>query len=436
MSCLEVQRRYVWWMVAAVTLLAAGGRVGWVVVRYGDDPQHSELSFPDEEAYWRSARSLANGDGLVDEFGYRATYMPAYPAFLALFAGTSRPFLYAGLIQAILGAGVAPATWLLARQWLAIRAGEANERIATHDRTCEVFAALLAGLASAFDPFLVFFSGLFLTETLFAVLHVVGWTLVLRLCHRERLPQGYHALVAGAVFLGMLLLRPSSVVLVAVVPLLLLVMHGMRPPAWGHVVLFTGVIVIGLLPWAVRNRQVTCEWIWLTTRGGISLYDGLRPGSGGESDLAHTKDHPQVQDMSETEWAAYWKTKALRFAADQPGEVARLAGRKFLRTWSLVPNVPEHRHGRAATVSLVWMSLTLLLAAVGAWRVYRPMRFFMVLLLPVVVITMLHMVFVGSVRYRVPLMPMLYVLSGYGLAWLISLRRTRTDSASPLTDGS
>ena len=48
-----------------------------------------------------------------------------------------------------------------------------------------------------------------------------------------------------------------------------------------------------------------------------------------------------------------------------------------------------------------------------------------VLLLPVLLTTLLHMLFVGSVRYRVPVMPMVMVLSAAGVAALIRALSTR-----------
>ena len=53
-----------------------------------------------------------------------------------------------------------------------------------------------------------------------------------------------------------------------------------------------------------------------------------------------------------------------------------------------------------------------------------------ILLLPVIAFTALHMVFVGSVRYRVPVMPMVMVLSAMALATLWERVRTGA-SGSP-----
>ena len=440
-------------------VVAAVARVGWVAARYRAPERSEALAYPDEEVYWHEARSLAVGDGLGDEFGYRATYMPAYPAFLAMFAGLDRPLWWARIVQALLAATVAPVTFLVAREWDRwSRAAESKET--------ESKVPLLAGLAAALDPFLIFFSGLLLTESLFAIAVVSAWGLVIGICGKDkdtkraetaspgvakegpiacapgsdrdrpvasapgsdraglRWRESTIALVAGALLWLAVMLRPSAVVLVPAAAVVVILAGraaiGKRAATGAIVVL---VVVVGLLPWAARNRAVIGEWQWLTTRGGISLYDGLQPGATGASNLAHTKTMPEVQGLSEVQWDRYFRDQAWAAAKQDPSRGLALAWRKLLRTWSLKPNVQEYRHGLAAAVSGMWMLTVMVLAALGLWSRRRSARAWLVLLLPVVLFTLLHTVYVGSVRYRVPAMPLVMVLSAAGLDWLITRGR-------------
>jgi len=165
------------------------------------------------------------------------------------------------------------------------------------------------------------------------------------------------------------------------------------------------------------------EWRWLTTRGGISLYDGLQSGATGASNLAHTKTMPEVRGLSEVQWDRFFRDQAWAAARRDPARVLALAWRKLLRTWSPTPNAQEHRHGLAAAASAAWTVFVLGLAVIGLWARRRAVRAWLVLLLPVVLVTLLHMVFVGSVRYRVPTMPLVMVLSAAGLDWLVTRGR-------------
>jgi hypothetical protein len=220
------------------------------------------------------------------------------------------------------------------------------------------------------------------------------------------------------------MLRPSGAVLIAAAAAVIIfagrAATGRRAAAAAIVVL---VVVAGLLPWAARNRSVIGQWRWLTTRGGISLYDGLQPGATGASDLAHTKTMPEVQGLGEVQWDRYFRDQAWNAARQDPSRVLILAWRKLLRTWNPTPNVQEYRHGLAAVVSGAWMILVLGLAVIGLGARRRAVGAWLVLLLPVVLVTLLHTVFVGSVRYRVPVMPLVMVLAAAGLEWLI--RRCR-----------
>jgi len=389
-------------------VIAAALRVGWVCVRYVGGERAAVLEYPDEEAYVLSAESLAAGEGLIDEFGYRATYMPGYPAFLATFQSLPHPLLWSRIAQAILAALVAPAGLMLARCW------------------CDdMRAAVLTGLAVACDPFLVFFSGLLLTEALFAAVLVGAWVFVSRLCVAEGQVRRVGAVAAGVLLLVGVLLRPAAIVLVLCAPMVVLIARPLKREAVLAGALSVLVVVVGLLPWAIRNKCVIGEFRWLTTRGGISLYDGLQPRATGGSDLGHTKTIPELQGVDELQWDAYFRDRAWQALRDDPTRAVQLAGRKFLRTWSLIPNVKTYRHGASAVVSAIWMGVALLFAFVGFCTHSKTWRCKLTLLAPVVAVTLLHMVFVGSVRYRVPVMPMVLVLSVMGIVALLDYCRIK-----------
>jgi hypothetical protein len=398
--------------VPILLALAGGLRVGWVTARYSGD-RSEQLEYPDEEAYCQIARSLAAGQGLVDEFGYRATYMPGYPGFLALLAGLPHSLFWTRLVQALLGAWLAPATYLLARRWLAMAGPEGNTP-GEGD-----LLPVLAGLAVAVDPFLLFFSGLLLTETLFALCLATAWLVLLPMCQANR-RIGASSVIGTALLLWLcLMLRPSSAILVLLVPAVVVLPRRFDRAGLMTAAAVVALVLAGLAPWAIRNYRVIGQWRWLTTRGGISLYDAVRPGSSGESDLADTKSLPELQGLDELHWDAYFRAKARAEIRRDPMRIVSLAGRKFLRTWSLRPNVEAYHQGAAAIVGASWTTAVLVLAAAGWWRYRRALGAWLVLLSPVIAFTLLHMVFVGSVRYRLPLMPMMLVLSAAGLAGII-----------------
>jgi hypothetical protein len=271
---------------------------------------------------------------------------------------------------------------------------------------------------------------LLLTEALFAPLLVATWWLVLTVIdHRRPLPLA-NAIILGLGLTGCIMLRPSCTILVAIVPVLVVAYRRFAPAAWISAGVMVIAVVVGLFPWAARNANVLGEWRWTTTRGGISLYDGLQPRATGASDLAHTKTDPTAIGLSEVAWDRYWHDQAMPALRQEPGRVIALAGRKFLRTWNIVPNEAEHRRGIAAVIGAVWSVGILATAAVGWWQVRRAARWWLALLMPVFAFTALHMVFIGSVRYRIPVMPMLFVVSAMGMWFMIDRVRPATGRAN------
>ncbi|MBN1489233.1 MAG: glycosyltransferase family 39 protein [Phycisphaerae bacterium] len=369
-------------------------RCGWSLAQGSPQPATDGLVFPDEQVYWALAQSMAAGNGLIDEFGFRATYMPLYPAFLSLFVNHPHGLLLGRLCQCVLGGLAVVPVFLLARQLAGTR------------------TAWIAALLMAIDPFFVFgFSHRMLTETIFITLFCLAiWLAWPARSDRPR-RDDLRSIIVGLVFGACIYLRPST----AGFALAWLVVTTIVADRTRHAVMLRvqtlAVIVMCLIPWATRNRIVIDEWQPLTTRSGISLYDGLGPRAAGGSDLAYTKTMPELRHLPETQWRDWLTEQSLKAARGDPARTLHLACTKFKRTWAFIPNEPGSRTPMKMAVSAVWMAGVLMAAVWGACRM-RPKRVVLFLLLPAIYFTLLHMIFVGSIRYRIPAMPLLYILAG------------------------
>ncbi|MEA2735333.1 MAG: hypothetical protein QOE14_1784, partial [Humisphaera sp.] len=141
-------------------LAALALRVGWAATRPVDDAAIAQL--PDQREYLDVAHSLLSGEGFSftdPRFNQRvyAYRTPGYPLMLAATGGNIR---IARIAQALLDTSSVLAAYLLARRWL--------------DQRASVIAAALV----AFNPFLVYFSGLLLTETLCTAMLAGGMGLI------------------------------------------------------------------------------------------------------------------------------------------------------------------------------------------------------------------------------------------------------------------
>lgn len=386
----------------AVFALALVLRGGWVLAQWA---RHgAALSYDDERLHWQLATHLVRDGALVSDDGRFAARMPLYPLLVASGAPFGEPgVLVVRLLQAVVGALTAVLAARLAGLALDPRAG------------------VLAGLLVAVDPFAIFFTNLLLNETLFAAL-LVGLALAtwheLRLAGRR---PGAALLAIGALAAAAVLTRPEALLLVALqIALLAAASRGWRDGA-----LRAGVVALAVAAplgaFGLRNAGVLGGFAPLGANGGVTLYDGQGPQADGQSNQAFLQHLPQLDGLGELERDHALRALALAEMAADPRRVIRLAGVKLVRTWSPRPNVAEYRGGVAGTAGALYTAPMLVAAAGGVWRL-RARRVLLVnLLLPAVVTTLTCCIFIGSVRYRVPVMPLLAVAA----AGAVPCRRPR-----------
>jgi hypothetical protein len=397
------RKRLSWAPLLLIFLLAAALRCGWVISQSHWGGGAETLTFPDERDYWSMSASFAAGRTMVDQDGFAAARMPGYPLFLSLWLHTASPVLFAKLAQAVLGAAGCVACALIA------------------SRVGGPLVAWIAGVLTALDPFAILFASLLLSETLFTValacfmlVTIVLWQDADASPSGPQKPAVWRWALWGVSSLVCVYLHPSVVLLFPIAGLLLVLRHR----AWsrlGGLAVALIILVIGLAPWSIRNQRVLGGRCLLTSRLGISLYDGVGPRADGRSDLAYTRHIPEVQELDELARNRWFLRRSLEQIRADPGRILTLAGRKLLLTWNIVPNLETHRSPAEMLVSAAWMVPMLILGAAGVLAPGPNRSTRVLLLLPVAYFTLLHMLFVGSVRYRVPVMPYVEVLAAAGL---------------------
>ncbi|MFQ5807269.1 MAG: hypothetical protein ACE5I3_12540, partial [Phycisphaerae bacterium] len=235
-----------------------------------------------------------------------------------------------------------------------------------------------------------------------------------------------------------LMTRPSAAGWIVLLWLVLWLFDAQRPRGTRRLTLYVGVLAACLLAWGLRNRAVIGAPAWLSTNGGVTLYDAQGPQADGSSNQAFLNELPELAGLNELERDRKLRQLAVEQMRKNPARALRLAWTKFLRTWSLVPNVSTYRAGITGVVSAAFTAGVLFLAFVGLLRTLsrknppaaesRNRRRLQALLwLPVVYFTLLHCVFVGSLRYRVPLMPFVEIAAATAL-----VRAQRRPTGSPL----
>lgn len=348
-----------------------------------------DQGFPDARAYVDAGRDLfAHGVMQVD------IYMPLYPIWTWLWGD--------GLKLADIALSVAT-IWLVHELTIAI--------------VNDARAARLAALAAAIYPHFIFYAVSGLTETPYLFLLCGAFLLF----YRELYSAASVALILS------ILVRPT---LDYLTPLLLIVFVAYVHRCTGReaarrVGIYALIYVVLMAPWWAHNYEKYGQFVRLDLGDGVVLFSGNNPlnqsgggvGGGAKGDDMDPAPFTIITDPIQRNEA--YKKAALDFITENPGRFVELAGLKFLRFWRLWPYAPEYESSAIILVSLLSYGVvfTLALGFIAAEGWERRRRIAPIMLL-IAYLTAVHMVTIGSLRYRLPLEPFLIVFAARAASML------------------
>lgn len=414
-----------WWLVGilgAAFALRLGAGFWWQErLREGE-----KFRFGDSEGYWELGRTMARGKPY--EYGplrYKVFRTPGYPAVLAplFLVRDEPPVIWGRALSAILATAAV--------------AGVAGLARLLFDERTALFAAAIA----AVYPEAVALGAFVLSEAPFAplmLMNLIAWTLAWRGAGTK---QTFGWALAGGIAAGLAtLMRPSWLLFV---PFAAVVGMALGPDRRKQA-LISGLMLIGLcltmMPWWARNYAVAGRFVPTSLQVGASLYDGLSPKADGSSEMSFVAEFVTEQRLAdqaatvppqglfEDRLDRRMREAALAWARQNPGRVLQLAGTKFLRMWSPIPNAAEFQSIALRALLAVTYLPVVLLALIGIWRYSRRDWPYLLCVLPALYLTCLHVVFVSSIRYRQPAMLPLIVLAA--AAFVALVWRTRVSKAA------
>jgi hypothetical protein len=341
-------------------------RLGWVLHLPVDESRLNVL--PDQVEYLELGKSLLHKHSLEfydERFGQmvRAYRTPGYPLLIALCGANLRIIR---IVQALIDTSTVLATWFLARKWLSPA------------------ACGFAGLIVAMNPFLIYFTGLILSETLFIAM--LAWGLALVVMEKRKFD-----LIGFLVLSLSILVRPGATLL----PLVISFLTPRRR-------IFLAIFLVVMFAWMARNKLVVGDWI-LTSNGGITMYDGFNPRADGSSDQSFVQKMPELRGMGEVDRSRYLNQLARDFIRSNPTAVIWLTLKKIARTWSPIPLSSEYGSRRLYVLVAACYSIPFDLLVVWGLLFGRlPRAAKVYLLIPAIYFTAAHALSVGSLRYRIP----------------------------------
>lgn len=347
---------------------------------------------------------------LIEEKGYTlygkptAYEPPLYPLFLAaLFLLFGKNFLLISLLQALLSSVSIILLYLLARQYFSNR------------------VSLFAGLLFALYPHHIFWTGYILAETLY-LFFVLLFLLFLALYQRSLAVS--HLSLSSLFFVLASLTRPVITLFMVFVLLFLFLVQYQRKASkkqiLQHLFLFLFLSLLFFSPWIVRNYTMLDTFILTTTKSGIAVYEGFHTGATGGTggyvtagiDFAYLENQEQ---LSEVEQSRQYLAIAKTFVRDNPMAVLQLMPKKFWNIWRPNYEAASFRNNFITYSSYLPLILFFL---VGIWLSLRRRSAYLLLYLYLFYHIFFYFLFVGLIRYRLSVEPIMILFAAYGISEL------------------
>jgi 4-amino-4-deoxy-L-arabinose transferase-like glycosyltransferase len=366
----------------------------------------------DAGGYWQLAQHLVRGEdfAIYDPPRY-VERMPGFPLLLA--AGMKvfgERLLWLRMLLALVGTAACGLVYCLGRELF--------------DPTVGLIACLLASVS----PMFVVFSVLFLSETFFALGLLASVLAVVKLVRAGTQSESTVAsrrLAAWAVIAGLLaggatLIRPTWILVAPVFAVVYLFAPRDRKDRFVTAALLLAGLSVALAPWTIRNYRLTGHLVPTSLWVGPSLYDGLSKDATGASDMRFIEIDGRYArpGMSEYDNDRHYRRLAAEFVRAHPLRTVELAVIKQWRFWNPIPNAEQFGHWAVCLGLGLFEAPVLLLAALGFWQTRGVREKWLTSAGPVLYFALVHTVFVGSLRYRLPAEYALLVLTAVGLRWL------------------
>lgn len=433
--------KWFWPVLFAVLVTALSLRVAAATLWQHRLPAGESFAWGDSKTYWQIAENLVDhGDYAFGTPPKRIFRAPGYPGFLAILmmisqavTGHALSVLTARVVGALLG------TAAVAMVTLWVRQTTRDDRV-----------AMLTALILTLYPGGIAMSVFILSEAFFLPVAVLGlWTWSQGLAAtRKRHLIGW-SLIAGLLAGHATLIRPSWLLFPPLAGMTMLICF----PKW-RTISSTLMVLIGIAaamsPWWYRNFQLSGQFVPTTLQVGASLYDGWNPNADGSSEMrygyameeavrAQIQQEARGQGWSPDETALAQeiganqalRDAAMTWAAAHPQQAARLFLVKVARTWRPWPSA--RAPGSPLVQGTVGLTMCLIVGlSLIQWRKICHSPAWFLCWFPTLYFTLLHGVFVGSVRYRQPAVFLLAPFAAAGLLWLCG--RWRSQPKAP--DGS
>ncbi len=313
----------------------------------------------------------------------------------------------------------------------------------------------LCGLLSAalfsFYPYSFYYAGSWSTENLFLILVTLAFLFLLKSC-KGRLDLFPYC----AVFLALAALTRPTATLLPVVFIAILAFFLRSKHIWREfgkqALLFSGIFVLMMMPWTIRNYKAGGKFTPMTYYGGYAFWLS-------SSDIIYetyrTMDTPEYKKVTDELWnrlhaerlaelkqkgvydfveaSRYWKQWGLEYIHNNPDKMIYILKERFFHYWRMCPNLIGLSLKQILCIRIYFTSLFIL--ALAGLFLLRKRKETLILLFPPLFGLAISIPFLVVLRYRYPFFaPYVCIFAAVALTWL-TMKITGGEPQEPFPAG-
>ena len=353
--------------------------------------------FGDAAQYILIAKNIAAGNGfnMLPDSNLLANRAPLFPFILAwIFKLFGTGYWPARIFQVCISSLVPVITYLIGKEITTKR------------------VAIVSAYISIFYPLYIFYSAYLLTETLFVFLSGLSLLYLIKFVKTG----SYRTSWLAGMFLGFsALTRPVALGFGLFFGICYF--FAARRRFKGLVIILITMFLI-IAPWTIRNYIVFEKFVPITTYAGITFYSGNNPmnKTGGcirDVDFIWPKE---TATMGEAEASSYTFRKGLEFVRHNPVTFLKMSIKKLGRLWRIFPYwTSGFTNIKYKLISMFSYGLILPFFLIGIFLSIRNWKLVLPLYCLIVYTSIFCMVFFGTMRFRLPIMPAVIVLASIGI---------------------